>query len=141
MRSRRSSSRRRTRANRHHTRGAPTSSENSASVNAAASNDRPLDASLLEDAFKHPDTIFYCPDTERSSTLVAPARQVGTRSVVITAVTGTDGKPYAIGFEMRLPANWNGGYVDQVNGGNDGAGQILSSQIPEQKGDRAFREQ
>jgi feruloyl esterase len=35
--------------------------------------------------------------------------------------TGTDGKPYAIGFEMRLPAQWNGRYVDQVNGGNDGA--------------------
>ena len=35
--------------------------------------------------------------------------------------TGTDGKPYAIGFEMRLPDNWNGRYFDQVNGGNDGA--------------------
>ena len=35
--------------------------------------------------------------------------------------TGTDGKPYAIGFEMRLPESWNGGYFDQVNGGNDGA--------------------
>jgi hypothetical protein len=35
--------------------------------------------------------------------------------------TGTDGKPYAIGFEMRLPNNWNGRYFDQLNGGNDGA--------------------
>ena len=35
--------------------------------------------------------------------------------------TGTDGKPYAIGFEMRLPERWNGRYFDQVNGGNDGA--------------------
>ena len=35
--------------------------------------------------------------------------------------TGTDGKPYAIGFEMRLPDRWNGRYFDQVNGGNDGA--------------------
>ena len=35
--------------------------------------------------------------------------------------TGTDGKPYAIGFEMRLPDDWNGRYFDQVNGGNDGA--------------------
>ena len=35
--------------------------------------------------------------------------------------TGTDGKPYAIGFEMRLPDGWNGRYFDQVNGGNDGA--------------------
>jgi feruloyl esterase len=35
--------------------------------------------------------------------------------------TGSDGKPYAIGFEMRLPDSWNGRYFDQVNGGNDGA--------------------
>jgi len=35
--------------------------------------------------------------------------------------TGTDGKRYAIGFEMRLPDQWNGRYFHQVNGGNDGA--------------------
>lgn len=35
--------------------------------------------------------------------------------------TGIDGKPYAIGFEMRLPLAWNGRFFHQVNGGNDGA--------------------
>lgn len=35
--------------------------------------------------------------------------------------TGMDGKPYAIGFEIRLPDEWNGRYFHQVNGGNDGA--------------------
>jgi feruloyl esterase len=39
----------------------------------------------------------------------------------VTERTGTDGKRYAIGFEMRLPDRWNGRYVDQLNGGNDGA--------------------
>src|SRR5690606_10902258 len=34
--------------------------------------------------------------------------------------TGQDGKPYAIGFEMRLPDDWNGRYFHQLNGGNDG---------------------
>ncbi len=34
--------------------------------------------------------------------------------------TGVDGKRYAIGFEMRLPVEWNGRFLDQVNGGNDG---------------------
>ena len=34
---------------------------------------------------------------------------------------GSDGRPYAIGFEMRLPEQWNGRYFHQVNGGNDGA--------------------
>lgn len=31
-----------------------------------------------------------------------------------------DGKPYAIGFEMRLPTAWNGRFLYQANGGLDG---------------------
>jgi feruloyl esterase len=34
--------------------------------------------------------------------------------------TGVDGKSYAIQFEMRLPTDWNGRLLHQVNGGNDG---------------------
>ncbi|RTR18677.1 tannase/feruloyl esterase family alpha/beta hydrolase [Azospirillum griseum] len=33
---------------------------------------------------------------------------------------GADGKPYAIRFEMRLPTDWNGRFLHQVNGGNEG---------------------
>ncbi|MGO4712125.1 tannase/feruloyl esterase family alpha/beta hydrolase [Bradyrhizobium sp. 2TAF24] len=33
---------------------------------------------------------------------------------------GIDGKPYAIGFEVRLPANWNGKFMFQGGGGSDG---------------------
>jgi feruloyl esterase len=50
--------------------------------------------------------------------------RAGPHCVVRGAVNeraGTDGKPYAIGFEMRLPNSWNGRYFDQLNGGNDGA--------------------
>jgi feruloyl esterase len=50
--------------------------------------------------------------------------RAGAHCVVRGAVnerTGSDGKPYAIGFEMRLPNDWNGRYFHQVNGGNDGA--------------------
>jgi hypothetical protein len=35
--------------------------------------------------------------------------------------TGSDGKTYAIGFEMRLPDAWNGRYFYQGNGGLDGS--------------------
>lgn len=35
--------------------------------------------------------------------------------------TGQDGRSYAISFEMRLPIAWNGRFLHQVNGGNDGA--------------------
>jgi pimeloyl-ACP methyl ester carboxylesterase len=34
--------------------------------------------------------------------------------------TGIDGKPYAIGYELRLPANWNGKLFFQGGGGMDG---------------------
>lgn len=34
--------------------------------------------------------------------------------------TGSDGKGYAIHFEIRLPAEWNGRFLHQVNGGNNG---------------------
>ena len=34
--------------------------------------------------------------------------------------TGSDGRQYAIGFEMRLPTAWNQRFLHQVNGGNDG---------------------
>lgn len=35
--------------------------------------------------------------------------------------TGVDGVDYAIGFELRLPDEWNGDFVHQFNGGNDGS--------------------
>ncbi|MDO4230583.1 MAG: tannase/feruloyl esterase family alpha/beta hydrolase [Lautropia sp.] len=34
--------------------------------------------------------------------------------------TGTDGKPYYIGFQLRLPADWNGSFLYQGGGGMDG---------------------
>ena len=36
---------------------------------------------------------------------------------------GSDGRDYAIGFEMRLPAEWNGRFYYQGNGGLDGSVQ------------------
>ncbi|KAA9005182.1 tannase/feruloyl esterase family alpha/beta hydrolase [Histidinibacterium aquaticum] len=35
--------------------------------------------------------------------------------------TGTDGKTYAIGFELRLPEDWSGRFMHQFNGGADGS--------------------
>lgn len=34
--------------------------------------------------------------------------------------TGADGKPYHIGFELRMPKEWNGRFFFQGGGGNDG---------------------
>ena len=35
--------------------------------------------------------------------------------------TGVDGNTYKVSFELRLPDDWNGRFVHQFNGGNDGA--------------------
>lgn len=37
---------------------------------------------------------------------------------------GSDGRDYAIGFEMRLPVAWNGRFYYQGNGGLDGSVQV-----------------
>ena len=39
---------------------------------------------------------------------------------MFTRVSPVDGQTYAIGFEMRLPKNWNGRFFHQGNGGLDG---------------------
>ncbi len=58
-----------------------------------APDTQPLDASLAEDAIQHHGMLFYCPDTERSSSLAVPSRAAGARSLVAVAVTGSDGQP------------------------------------------------
>jgi feruloyl esterase len=35
-------------------------------------------------------------------------------------ISPVDGKPYAIGFELRMPFDWNGRFFFQGGGGNDG---------------------
>ena len=40
---------------------------------------------------------------------------------MFTRVSPVDGQTYAIGFEMRLPKNWNGRFFHQGNGGLDGS--------------------
>lgn len=39
---------------------------------------------------------------------------------VLNPYKGEDGRNYAIGFELRLPKNWNYEFAYQFNGGNDG---------------------
>ena len=34
--------------------------------------------------------------------------------------TGTDGRPYALRFQLNLPEDWSGRFLHQFNGGNDG---------------------
>ena len=74
-----------------------------------------------------------------ANTQVTAAVQIATAGMIMTSiaapipehcqVTGkmnarvspVDNKAYAIGFEMRLPKNWNGRFFYQANGGIDGS--------------------
>jgi len=40
---------------------------------------------------------------------------------IVNSRTGIDGNHYGIEFEMRLPLAWNGRFLYQMNGGNDGS--------------------
>jgi len=59
-----------------------------------------------------------------ASATAAPADKGLPAACVVEGVvdprTGADGKSYALRFELRLPAAWNGRFLHQVNGGNDG---------------------
>ncbi|MFM2403529.1 MAG: hypothetical protein RL223_1409 [Pseudomonadota bacterium] len=61
------------------------------------------------------DTV-RAPGTPNGPWLVAHCRLSGR----LAERTGQDGKPYHIGFELRLPAAWNGRLLYQGGGGNDG---------------------
>src|SRR5205085_6280471 len=52
--------------------------------------------------------------------VTAPAHCVVTGKM-FQRVSPVDGQAYAIGFEMRLPLDWNGRFFYQANGGTDGA--------------------
>jgi poly(3-hydroxybutyrate) depolymerase len=69
------------------------------SITAAA----PVDAGVLKVAGK--DIPAHCQVTGKMFDRVSPV----------------DGKKYAIGFEMRLPNDWNGRFFYQGNGGIDGS--------------------
>ncbi len=51
--------------------------------------------------------------------------------------TGADGKPYYIGFELRLPTAWNGRLFYQGGGGNDG---VIRPAIGRNTGATGFRD-
>ncbi|MCF1481717.1 MULTISPECIES: tannase/feruloyl esterase family alpha/beta hydrolase [Rhizobium/Agrobacterium group] len=53
----------------------------------------------------------------------------------LAAHQGIDGRAYAIHFEMRLPDDWNGRFVHQFNGGNDG--KVLAATGPLLGGNKA----
>ncbi len=74
--------------------------------------------------FTFANTTVDSSATVAAGTLTVGGQPVAEHCLVKGAMfkrTGTDGRAYAIGFEMRLPKDWNGRYYYQANGGLDGS--------------------
>ena len=71
------------------------------------------------------DTTITAANEIAAGTLVIAGKPVAAHCQVLgqmfRRVSPVDGKSYAIGFEMRLPRNWNGRFFYQANGGVDGS--------------------
>jgi pimeloyl-ACP methyl ester carboxylesterase len=71
------------------------------------------------------NTTITSVETVAAGTLTLGGNPVAEHCRVVGSMyertSDVDGKSYAIGFEMRLPKDWNGRYFYQANGGLDGS--------------------
>ena len=79
----------------------------------------------LATKFTYADTTITAANAVPAGTLTVAGTPVGAHCQVtgemFRRTSSVDGKSYAIGFEMRLPNDWNGRYYYQANGGTDGS--------------------
>lgn len=78
----------------------------------------------LASRFQFAATRITSVETVAADALKVAGQPVGAHcrvaGVMHERTSAADGQPYAIGFEMRLPWNWNGRFLHQANGGLDG---------------------
>src|SRR5262249_43531640 len=79
----------------------------------------------LASALAIANTTFTSSSSVAAGTLTQAGQSVGAHCLLVGKMFERggpiDGQTYAIGFEMRLPVNWNGRFFYQANGGIDGA--------------------
>lgn len=77
----------------------------------------------LATTLQFPNTVFTSATSVAAGTLIHAGQSIPAHCLVAGSMynrIGADGLPYAIGFEMRLPLDWNQRYFYQGNGGLDG---------------------
>lgn len=79
----------------------------------------------LASRITYPDTVITSAAPVAAGALTIAGKPVG-QHCLLTGQLGrrtsaVDSQAYAIGFEMRLPATWNGRFFYQANGGVDGS--------------------
>lgn len=80
----------------------------------------------LASAFRFDQTTVDSAAVQAAGALKLGSQPVAEHCLVKGAMfkrKGSDGRDYAIGFEMRLPKDWNGRFYYQGNGGLDGSVQ------------------
>ncbi len=74
--------------------------------------------------FAHPQTVVASAARVAAGTLSVAGKPVAEHCLVsgrmAERTSAVDGQSYAIGFQMRLPVQWNGRFFHQGNGGLDG---------------------
>lgn len=74
--------------------------------------------------FQFANTVITAASTVAAGALANAGQPVGehcrVQGAMNTRTSPVDGQTYAIGFEMRLPADWSGRFLHQANGGTDG---------------------
>ncbi len=78
----------------------------------------------LVTAFAHAQTRITAATVQPAGAVTVGGAPVGEHCLVKGAMNerkGVGGMPFAIGFEMRLPREWNGRFWYQANGGIDGS--------------------
>lgn len=78
----------------------------------------------LAAGFHHDQTRIESATVQPAGALTLANAPVAEHCLVKGAIhkrKGSDGRDYAIGFEMRLPKAWNGRFYYQANGGLDGS--------------------
>jgi poly(3-hydroxybutyrate) depolymerase len=79
----------------------------------------------LASRIAYPEAVISAATSVAAGTLTIAGKPVGQHCLVTGQLarrtSPVDGAAYAIGFEMRLPVNWNGRLFYQANGGVDGS--------------------
>ncbi|HEY5960626.1 MAG TPA: tannase/feruloyl esterase family alpha/beta hydrolase [Polyangiaceae bacterium] len=78
----------------------------------------------LVNSLQFPFTAFTSSTSIAAGTLTLAGKAIGAHCLLTgkmhERVSPVDGQTYSIGFEMRLPLDWNGRFFYQANGGLDG---------------------
>ena len=79
----------------------------------------------LATRINYPEAVITSATSVPAGTLSIAGKPVAQHCLVTGQLarrtSPVDGQSYAIGFEMRLPTNWNGRFFYQANGGVDGS--------------------